>query len=58
MKIVLPWFAAMLSVAHILTGCQSPKAGPSSVRMTRTVARLASMKIDLEVSALCDSFST
>jgi hypothetical protein len=29
----------------------------SSVRMTRTVARLASVEIDSEVSALCDSFS-
>jgi hypothetical protein len=26
MKIMLPWFAAMLSVACVLTGCQSPKA--------------------------------
>ena len=26
MKIILPWFAVMLSVACILTGCQSPKA--------------------------------
>jgi succinate-semialdehyde dehydrogenase/glutarate-semialdehyde dehydrogenase len=29
----------------------------SSVRMTRTVARLASVEIAPEVSALCDSFS-
>ena len=57
MKIILPWFAAMLSVACVLTGCQSPKAGSPSVRMTRTVARLASVEIALEVSALCDSFS-
>ncbi len=28
----------------------------SSVRMTRTVARLASVEIAPEVSALCDSF--
>src|SRR5664280_2472736 len=26
MKIILPWLAAMLSVACVLTGCQSPKA--------------------------------
>jgi hypothetical protein len=26
MKIILPWFAAMLSVACVLTGCQSPTA--------------------------------
>ena len=26
MKTILPWFAAMLSVAGVLTGCQSPKA--------------------------------
>jgi hypothetical protein len=26
MKIMLPWFAAMLSAACVLTGCQSPKA--------------------------------
>ena len=30
MKIILPWFAAMLSVACVLTGCQSPKARPPS----------------------------
>ena len=29
-KIILPWLAAMLSVACILTGCQSPKARPPS----------------------------
>ena len=29
----------------------------SSVRMTRTVARLASVEIAPEVSALCNSFS-
>ena len=30
MKIILPWLAAMLSVACVLTGCQSPKAAPPS----------------------------
>jgi hypothetical protein len=30
MKIILPWLAAMLSVACVLTGCQSPKAVPPS----------------------------
>jgi hypothetical protein len=30
MKIILPLFAALLSVACILTGCQSPKARPAS----------------------------
>ena len=30
MKIILPWLAAMLSVACILTGCQSPRARPAS----------------------------
>src|ERR1017187_10136797 len=30
MKIILPWFAAMLSAACVLTGCQSPKAGAPS----------------------------
>ena len=30
MKIILPWFAAMLSAACVLTGCQSPKAGSPS----------------------------
>jgi len=30
MKIILPWFAAMLSAACILTGCQSPKATPAA----------------------------
>ena len=29
-KIILPLLAAMLSVACVLTGCQSPKAGPPS----------------------------
>jgi hypothetical protein len=28
MKIILPWFAARLSAACVLTGCPSPKAGP------------------------------
>ena len=39
MKIILPWLAAMLSVACILTGCQSPKArspsGSSAAQSTR-----------------------
>ena len=30
MKIILPLFAALLSVACVLTGCQSPKAGSPS----------------------------
>ena len=30
MKIILPWLAATLSVACVLTGCQSPKAVPPS----------------------------
>jgi hypothetical protein len=30
MKIILPWLATMLSVACVLTGCQSPKAGTPS----------------------------
>jgi hypothetical protein len=30
MKIILPWLAAILSVACVLTGCQSPKARPPS----------------------------
>ena len=30
MKIILPLFAALLSVACVLTGCQSPKATPPS----------------------------
>ena len=30
MKIILPWFAAMLLAACVLTGCQSPKAGSPS----------------------------
>jgi hypothetical protein len=28
MKIILPWLAAMVSAAGVLTGCQSPKATP------------------------------
>jgi hypothetical protein len=39
MKIILPWLAAMLSVAGILTGCQLPKArspsGSSAAQATR-----------------------
>src|ERR1017187_4696412 len=39
MKIILPWFAAMLSAACVLTGCQSPKtgapSGSSAVQSTR-----------------------
>jgi hypothetical protein len=36
MKIILPWFAAMLSVACVLTGCQSPKAKSPSVSRAST----------------------
>jgi hypothetical protein len=39
MKIILPLFAVMLSVAFVLTGCQSPKArspsGSTAVQSTR-----------------------
>jgi hypothetical protein len=39
MKIILPWLAAMLSVACVLTGCQSPKtkspSGSSAAQATR-----------------------
>jgi hypothetical protein len=36
MKIILPWLAAMLSVACVLTGCQSPKAGFPSANSAST----------------------
>ena len=36
MKIILPWFASMLSVACVLTGCQSPKAMSPPVNSTST----------------------
>ena len=36
MKILLPWFAAMLSLACVLTGCQSPKPKPPSASSAST----------------------
>jgi hypothetical protein len=36
MKIILPWLAVMLSVACILTGCQSPKARCPSANSAST----------------------
>jgi hypothetical protein len=36
MKILLPWFAAMVSVACVLTGCQSPKAKSPPVSSAST----------------------
>jgi hypothetical protein len=39
MKIILPWLAAMLSVACVLTGCQSPKAGSPSGNIAAQATR-------------------
>ena len=36
MKIILPWFAAMLSLACVLTGCQSPKPKSPSASSAST----------------------
>jgi hypothetical protein len=39
MKIILPWLAAMVSAAGVLTGCQSPKATPPAGSSAAQVTR-------------------